>query len=140
MTGDMRPVLLYDGRCGFCDRTVRLLLRIDRRRVFRFAPLGGHFASETLARHPHLRGIDSLVLIEVAEGGSGDRAHARSDALVQVARHLGGPWQLLMALRAVPRPVRDRLYDLFARHRQRIGGRLDTCHLPGPEVRSRFLD
>mgnify|MGYP001223001035 CR=1 FL=1 len=140
MTVGAQPVLLYDGVCGFCDGTVRMLLRVDRRRVFRFAPLGGDFASKTLARHPRLRGIDSLVLVEAAEDGSDAGVHVRSEALIRAARHLDGAWRLLAVLGAVPRPLRDWLYDVFARHRYRIAGRFDTCPIPAPEVRSRFLD
>lgn len=140
MTPGARPVLMYDGVCGFCNGTVRMLLRLDRREVFRFAALGGDFATQTLARHPGLRGIDSLVLVELAEDGSDERVQVRSGALIGAVGHLNGAWRMLALFGAVPRPLRDWVYDVFARHRHRIMGRLESCPVPAAEVRSRFLD
>jgi predicted DCC family thiol-disulfide oxidoreductase YuxK len=140
MTSSARPVLLYDGVCGFCYATVRVLLCVDRRQLFRFAPLGGDFAARMLSSHPSLQGIDSLVLVEVAEDGSDQGVYARSEALIRAAGHLGGAWRLLSLLGAIPRPLRDWAYDFFARHRYRVAGRFETCPVPTPEVRSRFLD
>ena len=140
MDDDAGPVLLYDGVCGFCDRTVRLILRFDRRGVFRFAPLQGDFAGDVVSRHSSLQGIDSLVLVEPAQGSAPEAVHVRSGAFIRTARHLGGAWRLLMVLAVIPRPLRDWAYDMFARHRYGIFGRFETCPVPSPDERSRFLD
>lgn len=132
------PVLLYDGLCGFCDRTVQIVLAHDRRGIVRFAPLQGEFAAGVLARHPGLQGIDSLVLVE-RDDAQKERVSVRSEALLRIAEYVGGQWRLLRALRLVPRFLRDAGYDLFARFRYRVFGRFDTCPLPPPEVRARFL-
>lgn len=137
---DAGPVLLYDGLCGFCDWTVRLVLRADRRRVFRFAPLEGDFARHVLARHADLRGIDSVILLEPSEDGSRNRVHVRSAAVLRTTRYLPGAWGLLGAFALVPRPLRDWAYDVFARNRYRLFRRLEACPIPPREVRSRFLD
>jgi predicted DCC family thiol-disulfide oxidoreductase YuxK len=63
----------------------------------------------------------------------------RSEAVLRALRRLGGAWSLLSVFAVVPRPVRDWAYDLFARWRYRLFGRYDTCPLPPPEVRDRFL-
>ncbi len=133
------PVMLYDGLCGFCDRTVRLVLRFDRRRTMRFAALQGDFAQNTLQRHAQLRGVDSLIVVENAGTGQ-ERVHVRSEAVLFIARYLGGAWKAATLMRILPRGLRDGAYDLFARHRYRIFGRFDTCPLPAPDVRARFLD
>lgn len=133
------PVLLYDGVCGFCDRAVRLVLRLDRRGLVRFATLQGETAREIRARHPRLGGADSLVLVEPS-GSDGERVLTRSEAALGVARVLGWPWCALGALRVVPRSVRDAAYDLFARYRYRLFGHYEECRVPSPDIRSRFLD
>lgn len=137
MSEPQGPVLLYDGYCGFCNRAVRLVLRVDDRGLFRFAPLHGEFADRVIRRHPGLRGVDSLVLVE----GAGDLTgvHVRSDAVLRAMSLLGGAWRILLFFALVPRPVRDWAYDLFARWRYRIFGRYDACPVPPPEVRDRFL-
>ena len=83
------PVLLYDGLCGLCDRTVQFALRADRRGVLRFAPLQGDFAAGLFDRHPTLREVDSLILVD-SDGTGGERVRVRSDAALGLAEHLGG--------------------------------------------------
>jgi predicted DCC family thiol-disulfide oxidoreductase YuxK len=133
------PVLLYDGVCGFCNKTVQLILGLDRRGAMRFAALQSDYGLSVVERHPELRGVDSVVFVESAPGG-GERVYVRSDAALKVASYLGGVWKLLLAARVVPRGARDYLYDLFARNRYKVFGKYDACMLPPPEVRSRFLD
>ena len=131
-------VLLYDGLCGFCDRTVRFVLRHDHARVLKFAPLQGEFARDVLQRHPALQGIDSLVLVE--RDAQGERASVRSEGALRLAGYFGWPWRALGVFRVVPRVLRDWCYDRFARIRYRVFGTFDACPLPAPEVRARFLE
>jgi predicted DCC family thiol-disulfide oxidoreductase YuxK len=134
------PVLLYDGACGFCAESVQLVLRHDRRRTLRFAALQGAYGIALRARHPELDGVDSMVWVEPDETANGSRVLVRSDAALRVARYLGGWWNLAMIGQLLPRPVRDSLYNLIARHRHRLLETDPTCLLPDPEVRERFLD
>lgn len=133
------PVLLYDGHCGFCDRTVRFMLARDPGGRMRFAPLEGEFTGAFFTRHPEVRSIDSLILIEPGGVAGAERVRMRSDAAIALLEYLGGSWALARALRIVPRSLRDRAYDVFARFRYRLFGRFDACPIPAPEVRQRFL-
>lgn len=132
------PVLLYDGVCGFCNKTVQLILRHDRRATMRFAPLQSNYGQRILADHPRLQGMDSVVVVKILD----DQEHVlvRSEAALSVATYLGGVWKLLLIFRIIPRPIRDFFYDLFARYRYKLFGKYDHCLLPSPDVRSRFLD
>jgi predicted DCC family thiol-disulfide oxidoreductase YuxK len=133
------PVLLYDGLCGFCDGTVQFILKHDRRGTLRFATLQGDFARGVIDRHPELDGVDSLVLVERDASGR-EHVHVRSDGALRVARYLGGAWNLARATAIVPRFIRDSVYDGFARIRYRVFGRYDSCPIPSPEQRARFID
>ena len=64
----------------------------------------------------------------------------RSDAALRVAAYLGGGWRLFLAAYLVPWPVRDLVYDVCARYRYRLFGKYDSCRLPSPATRARFLD
>jgi predicted DCC family thiol-disulfide oxidoreductase YuxK len=133
------PVLLYDGLCGFCDGTVQFILRHDRRKTLRFATLQGDFARGVMERHPELVGVDSLVLVERDSSGT-ERVHVRSSGALRVARYLGGAWHVARGLAIVPPFIRDFAYDAFARIRYRVFGRFDSCPIPTPEQRARFID
>ena len=132
------PILLYDGLCGFCDGLVQFVLKHDGGGAMRFATLQGAHGQRVLARHPGLAGIDSLILVEDADTPS-ERVYVRSDGALRLAWYMGGLWRALSALRVLPRFIRDGGYDLFARYRYRVFGRYDTCPLPAPEQRARFL-
>lgn len=134
------PVLLYDGLCGFCDMSVRTVLRHDRRGTMRFAALQSDYGKALVERHPELKDVDSVILLETSPDTGEERVHVRSDAALGVAAYLGGAWNLFRAARLVPRRARDILYDLFARNRYRLFGKHDSCQLPPPEARARFID
>ena len=139
-TTTSEPVLLYDGQCGFCNKTIQRILRYDKRKTMFFAALQSDYGKSVLARHPELAGIDSLVYVEPLEFAYLERVFVRSDAALRIASYLGGPWKLFLLGYIVPRSVRDYLYDQFAKRRYRWFGKYDTCPLPAPEVRARFLD
>ncbi|HEX9692116.1 MAG TPA: DCC1-like thiol-disulfide oxidoreductase family protein [Gemmatimonadales bacterium] len=129
------PVLLYDGTCGFCSGIVQFVLRRDRKATLKFAALDGDFAVRVRRAFPQLHGVDSMVWVD--EGMR--RVFVRSAAALQIARYLGGAWRLAAAWAIVPGPLRDRLYDLVARHRHHLTVRQAACFVPGPDVLHRFL-
>lgn len=137
------PVVLYDGVCGLCDRAVQRLLARDREGLFRFATLQGEFARAVLARHGYSNERprpDSLILVE-APGTRGEAIRFRSEAVLGiVARLPGAASRWGRWLRLLPRPVRDLAYDLVARVRYRVFGRLAVCRVPDPQIRRRFID
>jgi predicted DCC family thiol-disulfide oxidoreductase YuxK len=126
-------VLLFDGVCTLCNGFVRFVIERDPAGRFQFAPLQSDAARRLLGAVPQPL-PDSLVL---AENG---RLFMRSTAALRVARGLRFPWPLAYVLVAVPRPVRDWVYDAVARNRYRWFGRRESCMVPTPELRARFLD
>jgi len=132
------PVLLYDGVCGVCNAAVRAVLRFDRVGSLRFAPLEGDFARAIIDRHPAIRDVDSVVFVD-EPGQPGERVAVRSEAALRVLTYLGRPWTFLTFVRVLPTALLDRLYDGFARIRYRVLGKYDSCPIPPPEVRLRFV-
>jgi predicted DCC family thiol-disulfide oxidoreductase YuxK len=134
------PILLYDGACGFCTRSVQFVLSHERhRRNLRFSRLEGGFGVALRARHPALATIDSLIWYEPATSTSPEHLLWQSRAALRVARYLGGVWGLLGSLgMMVPRFLSDAMYGWIARHRHELAA--DACLLPTPEQRRRFID
>ena len=129
-------VLLFDGECGLCHASVRFILRHERHPTLRFAPLAGQFGAAVQARHPALASANSIVWVTDAEGPE-ERVLIRSAAALRAARYLGGPWALLGMFVVMPRPIRDWLYDLVARHRHRVG--VAAGSFPSEEMGGRLL-
>jgi len=145
------PIVLYDGVCGFCNRSVQFILRRDPDGIFRFAPLQSGLAARILARHgANPSDLDTMYVVldydeargnRREEGKSGESLLSRSDAGLFVLQQLGGIWRVVAgALQLLPRLVRDWGYRSIAGNRYRMFGRYDTCPLPDEATRARFLD
>jgi predicted DCC family thiol-disulfide oxidoreductase YuxK len=128
------PVVLYDGTCGLCHRSVQWILRHERDRELVFAPLQGDTATALRARYREIPDeLESVVLV------AGGRVHLRSKAFLYAARHLRAPWRWAWAMRWFPAFVLDLGYRVIARIRYRVWGRAELCDIPSPEQRGRFL-
>ncbi|MBC7368790.1 MAG: DUF393 domain-containing protein [Undibacterium sp.] len=134
------PVVFFDGECGFCNRIVRLLLRMDGRGVLRFAPLQGATAQAYLRTHGlPTEDFDSLVF--VPDWARRDRAEflLRTDGALAAARAVGGVGRVLAWARLLPAGWRDVGYKLVARFRYRIWGEWKPRPLARAEWAARFM-
>jgi len=134
MPASPTPVVLFDGACNLCNGFVQFLISRDPAGYFRFASLQSAEGQALLAQHglPTPTEPESIVLIE------NGRAYTHSQAVLRMARHLPG-WRWLSAFRVVPRFLRDAVYRWVARNRYRWFGRQESCWLPTPELKARFL-
>jgi len=136
---DNSPVMLYDGICGFCNQTVQTIIKLDKRGKILFAPLQSEFGKTVVLRYPELAQVDSVILLERLSNNS-ERILVRSEAIIAIAKHIGGIWRLAQLTSIVPRSLRDFFYDLFAKNRYKVFGKYDSCMIPTPEIRARFID
>lgn len=127
------PILLTDGVCNLCNRSVRFILKHERNPTLRFASLQSA-AGTALLEDCDIPDLSTLVLIDDAG------VHTRSTAALRTAAHLRAPWRWLRVLAIIPRPIRDWLYTCIANTRYRVFGKSDTCPIPDPAHQSRFLD
>jgi len=137
LPGNLGPddrVVLFDGVCNLCNASVQLLIRRDPAGRLRLASLQSPAGQAILAWCGlPADELDTMVFVE------GGRAYFKSTAFLRVVRHFRQPWPWLSIGLLVPRPLRDWLYDRLARNRYRLFGRNETCMVPTPEVRGRFL-
>lgn len=131
---DERPLIVFDGECGFCSRDIDFVLRHDSKKIFRFTPAQSVLGT-ALMRHYGYR-TDKYETSLLIENGV---AYPRSDGVLRVLHLLGGVASLAAPLRFFPRLFRDGAYDLVARNRMKIAGRRQACRMPTPEERERFI-
>jgi predicted DCC family thiol-disulfide oxidoreductase YuxK len=133
---DDRPILLIDGVCNLCNGIAQFVIRRDPSPGrFRFAALQSNCGQQLLREHGlPTEDLGTFVMID------GKRVFVRSTAGLHVLRGLGLPWSLLYVLIIVPRPMRDVVYRWIARNRYRWFGKQESCMVPTPDIRSRFLD
>ncbi len=129
-------VLFFDGDCAFCWASVRRVVRYDKRRQVAFAPLQGKFAAEMgFTKYANQAG-GTMVLLRESDG----QVFLRGDALIELARALGGAWRIFTLARFIPKPLRDAVYQWVADNRHRIMGPANHCLLPDSELLKRLRE
>lgn len=128
------PVLFFDGECNVCNRTVQFILQNEQEPFIQFCPLQSDFMERIYEQKPELQKMDTIFLVD------GQKVYTHSDAGIQIAYALKKPYIYLCYLRWIPNQLRNLLYKWFARNRYKWFGKRETCLLPTPEIRMRFLD
>ena len=127
-------IVLFDGICNYCNSWVNFTIRHDKRDMFRFAPLQSD-AGRTILEKFGLDSekIDTFVLVE------GEQIYLRSTAGLRMLKGIGGFYAALYSLIIVPPYLRDWVYRIIARNRYRWWGKKETCMVPTPELKKKFL-
>lgn len=129
----LRRILFFDGVCGLCNWSVDFVMRRDLKGVIQFAPLQGDTARELLTS-ADLNDLSSMVF------WVGGRSYRKSAGVVRVLWQLGPFWKILAVLLwLIPLPLRNLGYSLVASNRYHWFGKKETCRLPTPAERTRFL-
>jgi predicted DCC family thiol-disulfide oxidoreductase YuxK len=128
-----KPIIFFDGVCGLCSGIVDFVMAIDKKGVHMFTPIQGETAQELLtAQERH--DLDSIVVYQ------NGRKLKKSVAVFQIFKNIGGVWSLLGALSILPVFISDAGYNLVAKYRYKLFGKKETCRIPTPQERKRFLD
>ncbi|NEW81627.1 MAG: thiol-disulfide oxidoreductase DCC family protein [Mariniphaga sp.] len=128
-------IVLFDGVCNLCNKTVKFIIRNDSKAKFRFASVQSESGQLLLGQLGFpLDRFDSLVYI------SDSKFYVKSTAVLRILRELGRGWQLLYAFVIIPLFLRDGVYNLIAKRRYKWFGKRETCLIPSQEYQVRFLD
>ena len=129
----MGGIILFDGTCAFCERSIRFIATRDNGH-FKFGASQNPEGRALLARFGTTReAAKSLILIE--DG----RIYLRSEAVLRIAARMNAPWKFAAVFLVLPRPLRDLVYRFIAAIRHRLAGRSNACEIPPPEIRSRLI-
>lgn len=132
----MKPIILFDGVCNLCNRSVQFVIRRDPKKKFQLASLQSESARTLLigAGTDPTTLPDSIVLLE------GDTVYVRSDAILHIGKALSFPWSAMAtAVLWIPRGLRDSAYQWIARNRYRWFGKRNECMVPQEADLDRFL-
>lgn len=131
---DSDKIVLFDGVCNFCATSVQFIIRHDKTNSLKFASLQSALGQELLTKYNMSKDLEGVVFIE------NNKAYFKSAAAFKIVRYFGGFWRILKVLSVFPLSFTDFGYDIIAKNRYRWFGKKDSCMIPSPEIRSRFLD
>lgn len=129
----MHPIVLFDGECNFCDASVQFIIQNDPEGKIHFASLQSDIGQKLLKAQDVPAHIDSMMLIDE------NKVYYKSAAALRICSHLNAPWKWLYPLMVAPYPIRNLFYDLIAKNRYKWFGKKESCMLPPPDIRARFL-
>lgn len=129
------PIIFFDDNCNLCNRFVRLLIKLDKKRILRYS----YFHSQITNKIPELKEYlippyQTVVLF--AE----QKIYIKSDALIKVINYFNYPWKIFSVLKYIPRKYRDWFYELIANNRYKIFGRQDNCPVYQVDYSELFLN
>lgn len=128
------PIILFDGVCNFCNRTVNTIITHDKRGVYQFAPAQSKVALEII----QYLGLDQQVLKTVVLIED-NHVFMKTDAVIRISGNLSGWPSYFKYIKYFPKPFRDACYDIIAKNRYALFGKRTDCMVPEASVRSRFI-
>jgi predicted DCC family thiol-disulfide oxidoreductase YuxK len=129
-----KGIILFDGVCNFCNSTINLVMKHDKKNYFLFAPLQSGIGQELLKKH-NINSVDtdSIILVE------NNKAYIKSTAALRIAKKMGRLYPLLYGMIVIPPFLRNLVYDYVAKNRYKWFGKKDSCMVPTKEMRDKFI-
>ena len=128
-------VILFDGVCNLCNGFVQFIIKHDKKNKFMFGSLQSDAAKQLL--EPFQFPVDELKTIILLEN---NKIYMRSRAVLRIASQLHGAWKLTAVFYIFPSFISDAVYNLIAKYRYKLFGKKDSCMIPTPELKSKFID
>ncbi len=129
-----QPILLVDGECGFCNKSVQYFLKREKNNKMHFASLQSEIGKNLRAYFEVSEKIDSVILIKEHS------AYIKSCAALRLTPFMKGVWPLMMVFVIIPPFLRNLVYDFIAKRRMKLFGKVENCALLSKEERLRFLE
>lgn len=131
-----KKLILFDGVCNLCNSSVQYVIQHDKNNVFLFAALQSDTGLDIIKKYNiDTAKTDSILLYTPQKGIT-----SKSTAALQIARHLGFPQNVMSLFLIIPPFIRNWVYDYIAKNRYKWFGKKESCWIPTPELKSKFLD
>ncbi len=126
-------IILFDGVCNLCSGAVQWIIKHDKKNAFKFASLQSDTGIALSKKYAIPENTDSVILIDE------EQVYVKSSAALLIAKYCSGLWPLLYAFIIVPPFLRNAVYDWVARNRYKWFGKKESCWIPTPELKQKFI-
>lgn len=131
-----KQIILFDGVCNLCDSAVQMIIKHDTKDVFRFVALQSDLGQKIIQ---HLgintQKTDSIILYQ-----PGFAYHYKSEAVLEIAKNLGGIFYFAALFSILPTSVNNYIYEYVAKNRYKWFGKKDACLIQSKEIQAKFLE
>lgn len=130
-----KKIILFDGVCNLCNGAVQFIIRRDKKDVFRFVALQSELGIEIC----HYIDVDQTKIDSIILYNPGVAYYYKSSAILEIGKDLGGLYSLVTIFKILPGKLRNYIYDFIAKNRYRWYGKKESCMIPTPELKAKFL-
>jgi len=131
---DTRTIIIFDGVCNFCNGAVNFIIKKDVKEIFYFTPNQSSYGKELFKEYSISNSeLDSVILVK------NGHCYTKSDAALEIIKQFNGFYSYLYVFKILPKRLRDYFYDIFAKNRYRVFGKMDSCMIPSKKLRKRFI-
>ncbi len=131
-----KKIILFDGVCNLCNDFVIKIINKDSENIFVFASLQSTIGKEII---DHLKidtsKIDSIILYEPSVA-----YYIKSEAALKIMNEFRGFWKIMQVFTILPKPINNFFYDLIAKNRYKWFGKKESCMIPTPDLKAKFLE
>jgi predicted DCC family thiol-disulfide oxidoreductase YuxK len=130
-----KKIILFDGVCNLCNASVQYIIKKDKKDVFRFVALQSDLGQK-ITKHIGVdtSNLDSIILYE-----PGKAYYYKAEAALKIATSFGGFYSILKLFTFIPNAISNTVYDYIAKNRYKWYGKKESCMIPTPELKSKFL-
>jgi predicted DCC family thiol-disulfide oxidoreductase YuxK len=130
-----KKIILFDGVCNLCEASVQFIIKKDKKDIFRFVAIQSDLGQEIIKNIGiDTSKIDSIVLYE-----PGKAYYYKSEAALKIAKDLGGMVTIFSIFSFLPKSISNLVYDFIAKNRYKWYGKKESCMIPTPELKAKFL-
>ncbi|MCB0456331.1 MAG: thiol-disulfide oxidoreductase DCC family protein [Flavobacteriaceae bacterium] len=127
-------IILFDGVCNLCNSSVNFVIQHDAKNHFKFAALQSEVGQQLISKYKiDTTKTDSIILID------NNKSFVKSTAALRIAKQLNKGYPLLYGFIILPTFLRNCVYDYIAKNRYKWYGKKDSCMIPTPELKNKFL-
>ena len=134
-TGEHKKIILFDGVCNLCNGAVQFIIKHDKKDIFRFVALQSDLGIEIC----NYIGIDRTKIDSIILYNPGVAYYYKSSAVLEIGNELGGIYSLVSIFKILPERIRNYIYDYIAKNRYKWYGKKESCMIPTPELKTKFL-
>lgn len=134
-TAENKKIILFDGVCNLCSNAVQFIIKHDKKDTFRFVALQSDLGKEICT----YIGVDQTKIDSIIMYNPGVAYYYKSDAVIEIAEDLGGLYSLMAIFKILPEKLRNYIYDYIAANRYKWYGKKESCMIPTPELKAKFL-
>ncbi|WP_343698091.1 thiol-disulfide oxidoreductase DCC family protein [Flavobacterium sp.] len=135
MTAENKKIILFDGVCNLCNGAVQFIIKHDKKDIFRFVALQSDLGKAIC----DYIGVDQTKIDSIILYNPGVAYYYKSSAVLEIGKDLGGVYSFFSAFKILPENLRNYIYDYIAKNRYKWYGKKESCMIPTPELKAKFL-